>query len=324
MSPRFAATTRGKAGVGTSRCVKEIPCPLADRGGSAYRSWSTRSRPSSSSLPSSWPPPGADRTSEACPAGYTSLEELKAKEIRRLEAAGAVEGAGRERLEGLCVSNKHPESLAELSIARSERAAIYNSPNGTVPATARENAIAEPGTGTDGWRQVFDLGTAQHPGDATVEATPQDPANSSSSATRAGRRRPPATRCSGAGARPGHVSSNSFQVILYTDEASATLTSPQMMLPADSSVAVTWWQPEHRGGLRLRLRAVVERRRGVARDRGCRLHRAEPELPGLHPDVTSFVAPAGSLFIRFQLASDQLVSSPPYEGVALDDVLVQR
>jgi hypothetical protein len=47
-----------------------------------------------------------------------------------------------------------------------------------------------------------------------------------------------------------------------------------------------------------------------------------------YPDFTqmsaSFVAPAGSLLIRFQLASDQLVSSPPYEGVAIDDVLVQR
>ncbi|MFN2589209.1 MAG: hypothetical protein ABR518_00345, partial [Actinomycetota bacterium] len=38
--------------------------------------------------------------------------------------------------------------------------------------------VAGPGTGTEGWVKVFDLGTRNHPGSATAEADPQaDPAN---------------------------------------------------------------------------------------------------------------------------------------------------
>ena len=39
---------------------------------------------------------------------------------------------------------------------------------------------------------------------------------------------------------------------------------------------------------------------------------------------TQFVAPAGDLYVRFVLTSDELVASPPYTGVAVDDVTVQR
>ncbi len=79
---------------------------------------------------------GFVRTEEgtACPAGYTSFEELEAREGGGAEAEG---------LEGLCVSNKHPESLAELSIMQAERAAMYLSANGTFPANARELSLAQ-------------------------------------------------------------------------------------------------------------------------------------------------------------------------------------
>jgi hypothetical protein len=124
---------------------------------------------------------------------------------------------------------------------------------------------------------------------------------------------------------PGHVSSNSFQVIPYTDEASATLTSPEMTLPAESSVSVTWWQ-------HLNLEEGFDYVSVQWSSDGLAWHAIEgAAFTGLNPDYpdftqmsASFVAPAGSLLIRFQLASDQLVSSPPYEGVAIDDVLVQR
>jgi hypothetical protein len=36
------------------------------------------------------------------------------------------------------------------------------------------------------------------------------------------------------------------------------------------------------------------------------------------------VAPAGNLYVRFQPASDPPVSSPVYEGVAIDDVVIER
>ena len=79
---------------------------------------------------------GFVRTEEetACPAGYTSFEELEAREGGGAEAEG---------LEGLCVSNKHPESLAELSMMQAERAAMYLSANGTFPANARELSLAQ-------------------------------------------------------------------------------------------------------------------------------------------------------------------------------------
>jgi hypothetical protein len=49
-----------------------------------------------------------------------------------------------------------------------------------------------------------------------------------------------------------------------------------------------------------------------------------PDYPDFTQVSATFVAPAGSLFLRFQLASDQLISTPPNEGVAIDDVVVQR
>ncbi len=40
--------------------------------------------------------------------------------------------------------------------------------------------------------------------------------------------------------------------------------------------------------------------------------------------TAEFAAPPGPLFIRFRMTSDQLVSSPPYTGVAVDDVVIKR
>lgn len=59
-------------------------------------------------------------TAAACPAGYTSYAELEARE-QQLGATEQRAEADEGELEGLCISNKHPESLAELSIMRSER-----------------------------------------------------------------------------------------------------------------------------------------------------------------------------------------------------------
>ena len=46
--------------------------------------------------------------------------------------------------------------------------------------------------------------------------------------------------------------------------------------------------------------------------------------PNFGQETVGFSAPAGPLFVRFRVISDQLLSSPVYLGVAIDDVRVIR
>jgi hypothetical protein len=64
-----------------------------------------------------------------CPAGYTSVAAESEPDL-----------AG---LEGACISDKHPESLAELSMMHADQAAKYLSRNGTIPANARVLALGQ-------------------------------------------------------------------------------------------------------------------------------------------------------------------------------------
>ena len=48
------------------------------------------------------------------------------------------------------------------------------------------------------------------------------------------------------------------------------------------------------------------------------------DYPAFTHETAAFQAPAGALYVRFRFASDDLVSSPLYQGVWVDDVLVQR
>jgi hypothetical protein len=124
---------------------------------------------------------------------------------------------------------------------------------------------------------------------------------------------------------PGHVSTSSMQVIPYTDQSTATLTSPAMTLSADSSVTVSWWQHLNveDGFDYVSLQWSSDGAVWNAVD-GASFTGMNAAYPDFTQMSATFVAPAGALSIRFQLASDQLVSSPPYEGVAIDDVLVTR
>jgi hypothetical protein len=124
---------------------------------------------------------------------------------------------------------------------------------------------------------------------------------------------------------PGHQSTTSFQVIPYTDLSTATLTSPQMTLPADSSVVVSWRQHLNveEGFDFVSVQWSIDGQTWRAIDDAA-FTGMNADYPLFSPMSVTFVAPAGPLYIRFQLASDQLVSSPPFEGVAIDDVLVQR
>jgi hypothetical protein len=124
-------------------------------------------------------------------------------------------------------------------------------------------------------------------------------------------------------AAPGHASSQSFQVVPYSNEASVALRSPALKLPARSTVEVSWWKTQDTepccDGLTLdwssdgyvwhTVSTKTEQNKGY---------------PDFSKDSVRFVAPAGTLLLRFRLTSDALIASPPYTGVRLDDIEVRR
>ena len=118
---------------------------------------------------------------------------------------------------------------------------------------------------------------------------------------------------------PGASSSQSFQVAPYENESLYLLTSPQM---------------EHPGG-----RALVTFNRRQNTEDCCDFLAVEwssdgalwngigawdavnPSYPVFDEESIEFAAPAGALFVRFRLTSDQLVNG---EGAYVDDVLIER
>ena len=122
---------------------------------------------------------------------------------------------------------------------------------------------------------------------------------------------------------PGNGSAESFQVVPYTDDSTATLFSPKLTVPARSLVKVQWderrdtepccdfmtldWSSD--GHLWHPARAIDGQ---------------NPDFPSFTTVSISFVVPKGSLFLRFRMNSDSLVSSPPYTGVAIDNVIIKR
>ena len=122
---------------------------------------------------------------------------------------------------------------------------------------------------------------------------------------------------------PGSNSAESFQIAPYTDSSSASLLSPRIAMPARSLVKVQWderrdtepccdfmtldWSSD--GHVWHAVRSIDGQ---------------NPDWPLFTTVSTQFVVPAGSLYLRFRLTSDTLVSSPPYTGVAVDNVIVKR
>jgi hypothetical protein len=122
---------------------------------------------------------------------------------------------------------------------------------------------------------------------------------------------------------PGHSGSQSEQVLPYTQDSAATLSSPRMVLPQNSTVRVSWWkaQDTEPGFDALTLDWSSDGRTWFTVS-----NKAEqsPGFPQFSEDHATFNAPAGSLYLRFRLTSDALIASPPYLGVMLDDVVVKR
>jgi hypothetical protein len=122
---------------------------------------------------------------------------------------------------------------------------------------------------------------------------------------------------------PGYNSSQSFQVVPYTNEAQASLVSPKFAVPARSTVRVSWFERIHTedGFDYFTLEWSTNRKSWKSARSVSGQNRSWPNFDAAS---ATFVAPAGPLYLRFRLSSDQLISFPPYEGVAIDDVKVER
>ena len=124
-------------------------------------------------------------------------------------------------------------------------------------------------------------------------------------------------------APPGHASSQSVQVVPYTNSVNAALISPTMALPARSNVEVSWWRSQDTepccDGLTLDWSSDGHVWHSVSTTTN-----QNKDYPNFSQDKVRFVAPAGQLQLRFRMTADTLVSSPPYTGVRVDDVVVSR
>jgi hypothetical protein len=124
----------------------------------------------------------------------------------------------------------------------------------------------------------------------------------------------------------GHDSAGSMQIIPYTDEQSASLISPALSLPVDSTVKVSFWKVQHTEGCCDPLAVDWSSDGKVWRNVSVKANdlTEDPTSAGFIQDTVTFAAPKGKLFLRFRMTSDSAVSAPAYLGVLLDDVEIRR
>ena len=122
---------------------------------------------------------------------------------------------------------------------------------------------------------------------------------------------------------PGDGSSSSFQVIPYTDKGTASLKSPVMTLPQASTVQVTWTNARNTED-GFDYLSVEWSSDGHVWHSAAAVTGMNDGFPNFSAEHSQFAAPAGKLQIRFRLTSDDLVSSPAYQGVAIDNVAIKR
>ena len=49
-----------------------------------------------------------------------------------------------------------------------------------------------------------------------------------------------------------------------------------------------------------------------------------PSFPLFDSEKVAFKAPAGPVYVRFRFFADDLIGTPPYTGVAVDNVAIER
>jgi hypothetical protein len=120
---------------------------------------------------------------------------------------------------------------------------------------------------------------------------------------------------------PGNNSGIAFAASPYLDQSAAILTSPKLTHPGGTAelswferrdtepgfdyVSIDWSSDGEEWNL---VKSFDER---------------NADFPSFSENKVKFWAPKGALYVRFRFASDQLVSSPAYTGIAVDDVVVK-
>jgi hypothetical protein len=125
---------------------------------------------------------------------------------------------------------------------------------------------------------------------------------------------------------PGHSGTFSMQVVPYVDDSTATLTSPKLTLPQDSTLHLSWWKIQNTEGCCDPLAVDWSSDGHVWHNVSVKTNdlTEDPTSAGFLQDKATFTAPKGPLYIRFRLTSDALVSAPAYTGVLLDDIELRR
>ena len=122
---------------------------------------------------------------------------------------------------------------------------------------------------------------------------------------------------------PGDASSQSYNVMPYTDEGTFELVSPKFTLAKRSSIKLSWSEARDTEPC-CDYMSVEWTTDGYVWHSARAVAGQNPGYPTFAPAETKFVAPAGKLQIRFRLTSDALVSAPAYQGVAVDKILIER
>lgn len=125
-------------------------------------------------------------------------------------------------------------------------------------------------------------------------------------------------------APPGDNSSQSMQIAPYQNDSSTSLVSPKFKVPAASAVKVGF-------SVRTDTEDCCDYLALQWTSDGFVWHTLwaqagqNADFPNFtHMETKPFYVPKGTIQLRFTLTSDQLVSSPPYTGVAVDNVSVTR
>jgi hypothetical protein len=120
---------------------------------------------------------------------------------------------------------------------------------------------------------------------------------------------------------PGNNSSSAFAASPYFDESAALLTSPKLTHPG-GTVELSWFERrDTEPGFD--YMAIDWSSDGELWNSVAALDAQNEGFPNFSENKVKFWAPKGSLYVRFRFASDQLISSPAYTGIALDDVTLK-
>jgi hypothetical protein len=137
-------------------------------------------------------------------------------------------------------------------------------------------------------------------------------------------------------AAPGATSGTSFQLTPYFDESTATLTSPAVDQPGgwtfvdfqnkrDTEPGFDFLTVEYstNGTSWTAAKWIWDTETGAWSDQ-LAFDAQNAGYPAFALEKVAFKAPAGPLQVRFRFSADQLISSPLFTGVHVDDVAIGR